>query len=37
MSAVPVRRELPNGAKLSSPSISFSSAIVNGVPSDCDR
>ena len=37
MSAVPVRRELPNGVKMSSPIISFSGAIVKGVSSDCDR
>ena len=37
MFTVPVRRALPNGIKLSGPSISFSGATIKGVPSDCDR
>ena len=36
MFTVPVRRALPNGIKLSGPSISFSGATIKGVPSDCD-
>jgi len=34
MSAVPVRRDFPNGVKLSSPRRYFRTAVVNGVPSD---
>ena len=37
MSAVPMRRVFPNGVKLSGPRRSFNGAVVNGVPSDCDR
>ena len=37
MSAVPMRRAFPNGVKLSGPRRIFSGAVVNGVPSDCDR
>ena len=37
MSAVPIRRAFPNSVKMSGPRGSFSGAVVNDVPSDCDR
>ena len=36
-SAVPVSRAFPNGVNLSGPRWSLREAMVNGVPSDCDR
>ena len=33
---MPFSRAFPNGAKLLGPRRSFSGAMVNGVPSDCD-
>ena len=37
MSAVPVRRALPKGVKLSGSSISLSGDMVNGIPSSRDK